>query len=81
MIMISIEKGGKALKRSVKVLFVLGLILTIGGPYFPSFIYNLIYLYNYRTVDFRFENVIPCIRACGIVLSAWGIVIYMKEEK
>lgn len=69
------------MKRSVKVLFVLGLILTIGGPYFPSFIYNLIYLYNYRTVDFRFENVIPCIRACGIVLSAWGISIYMKEEK
>lgn len=65
-------------KRKIIALFVIGLILIVGAPYFPSFIYNIIYSYDMHFMDIRFNNVIPCFRTGGVVLSAWGIAIFLK---
>lgn len=70
----------KKLKISIRLLFILGIILILGAPYFPSFLYSIIYLYDYHFQDFRFVEIIPSIRLCGVVLSAWGIALLLKSK-
>lgn len=59
--------------RKIKLLFILGILLILGAPYFPSCIFQVIYLYDYHFQEIRFENIISSIRTGGIILSAWGI--------
>lgn len=70
----------KKLKVSIRLLFILSIILILGAPYFPSFLYSIIYLYDFRFQEFRTPELIPSIRLCGVVLSAWGIVLLLKSK-
>lgn len=66
-------------KIAIFLLFFFGMILTVGAPYFPSALYQVIYSYSQQFYDIRFINLIPSIRAGGIVLSAWGIALLYKK--
>lgn len=65
--------------RKIKWLFILGILFILGAPYFPSCIFQVIYLYDYHFQDIRFEHIISSIRICGIILSAWGMVLFCKK--
>lgn len=80
----------KAKKGGNYFLFLLGVILIICAPYFPDSIFYAIYGYDQypsllngdtRFAEIRFVNVIPSIRMCGVVLSAWGIVLLCKSDR
>lgn len=74
----------KQRKLIIIVLFLLGILFTIGAPYFPDFMFSVFRvenLYNYKYVDLRFAEVIPSIHLCGLVFMAWGIVLYLKGKK
>ena len=62
------------------ICFVLGLILVAGGAYFPSFIFSVIYSYDYHFQDIRFAGILPGMRMAGIILTAWGIAAYLKKD-
>ncbi|MCR4868998.1 MAG: hypothetical protein K5889_05880 [Lachnospiraceae bacterium] len=70
----------KKKKAFVVFCFILGLILIAGGAYFPSFLYSIIYSFDEHFYDIRFANVIPGFRMAGVVLTAWGIAIYLKKD-
>lgn len=66
--------------RKIKLLFWLGILFVLGAPYFPSFVFSIINLYDYHFQEIRFEHIISSIRMCGVVLSAWGIALLYKKE-
>lgn len=70
----------KKIQISIHLLFILSIILILGAPYVPSFLYSIIRLYDYHFQDFRFTEIIPSIRLCGVVLSAWGIALLLKSK-
>ena len=37
-------------------------------------------LFDYRYWDIRFEQIIPSVRMGGIILSAWGMALLLKNE-
>ena len=65
----------------IQFLFYLSIILIVGAPYFPSIFWNVIYNYDVNFHEIRFTQVIPSIRICGILLSAWGIALLLKSRK
>lgn len=63
-------------KRAIVILFVIGVVLIIGAPFMPSVLFTVIReFYDYHYVDIRFVQLIPSVRACGIILSVWGMVL------
>lgn len=77
----TVGKKGMSMKRKILILilFFLSVVLVLGGPFFPSMVYELIYMYKPQFQDIRFPNIIPCFRVCGLVLSGWGIAIFLKK--
>jgi hypothetical protein len=71
----------KKKKAFVVFCFILGLILAAGGTFFPSFLYRIIYSFDEQFFDIRIANVIPGFRMASVVLTAWGIAIYLKKDK
>lgn len=67
-------------KRNIIILFVLGILMIAGASYIPSMLYQLINVDTDQYWDLRYAQLIPNIRMCGVVLSAWGIAMYMKSE-
>lgn len=67
-------------QRIIKLLFAIGLILILCAPYVPDFIFNVVYKYDTLFSDFRFIEIVPSICMAGIILSTWGIALYVKEK-
>lgn len=68
-------------KRNIKILFVLSIILILGAPFFPNIMYSIIETLHYNFIDYRRVEIISCMRTCGVMLSIWGIVLYLKMDK
>lgn len=66
--------------RCVVILFALGIILVLCAPYVPNLISIAVMKMNYHYHDFRFDEIAPSTRIAGLVLSAWGIVLYCKDK-
>lgn len=66
--------------RKIKLLFWLGILFVLVAPYFPSFLFFIINLYDFHFQEIRFQQIISSIRMCGVVLSAWGIALLYKKE-
>ena len=66
-------------KKIIIALFVLGVVFTLGAPYFPTVVFDVIRLYDYHFQEIRWADVIPSIRTCGIVFSLLGIAILFKK--
>ncbi len=66
--------------RRVVILFTLGIILVLCAPYVPDFFFTTVLKYDQRYYSDRFVEIIPSTRIAGLVLSAWGIVLYCKDK-
>ncbi len=69
-------------KNLIKVLGIVGLLLIFAAPYIPSLFFALLSnIYDYRYTDIRMNEIIPSIRMCGIILSVWAMVLFVKLHK
>ncbi len=68
-------------KKTIKILFVLSIILIVGAPFFPNIMYSIIEMLHYNFIDHRRIEIISCMRTCGVMLSLWGIALYLKMDK
>ncbi len=71
----------KKTKIKIILLFILGLVLTIGAVYVPDACYALINLFEDNYQEIRYQQLIPSIRTGGILLSAWGMILLLKYKK
>lgn len=58
------------------LLFAIGIVLILISPYVPEALFEPTY-----KSSVKLEAVIPAIRTTGILISVYGIVLKMKEEK
>lgn len=65
---------------AIGVLFILSILFTIDAPYLPNAVFEVIYQFDYRTHDLRFESLVPAFNAGGIILAAWGIALLSKNN-
>ena len=66
--------------KRIVILFTLGIILVLCAPYVPNLVFIAVSKMNYHYHDFRFDEIAPSTRTAGLVLSAWGIVLYCKGK-
>lgn len=66
--------------RRVVILFTLGIILVLCAPYVPDLVFIAVSKMDYHYLDFRYDEIVPSTRIAGLVLSAWGIVVYCKDK-
>ena len=62
---------------------VVSIILVLGSAYVPDVFFRILSLplYNeYRYTDIRFLQIIKSIQLCGVLLSVWGIAVFLKKE-
>ena len=70
-------------KKRAIVLMVVSIILVLGSAYVPDVFFRILSLplYNeYRYTDIRFLQIIKSIQLCGVLLSVWGIAVFLKKE-
>lgn len=70
-------------KGLIKILGIVGILLILISPFVPNFIFEMILgsLYKYRYDELRLQQIIPSIRICGIILSMWAMVLFIKPYK
>ena len=62
------------------ILVSLGVLLILGAPYVPDAFFTVILKYDSPYSELRFWEVVPSFQMAGIVLSAFGIVIYKNGK-
>jgi len=62
------------------ILISLGVLLILGAPYIPDIFFTVILKYDSPYSELRFWEVVPSFQMAGIVLSAFGIVIYKNRK-
>lgn len=75
-------------KKSALILtcFALSMILTLGAPFISNSIFDILKSYGvddsaWNYMSYRYEELIPSVRMCGILLSLWGIVQMYEKNK
>lgn len=70
------------IKRIAVILFIIGAVMILGAPYVPSILFEIIRnIYDYHYFDIRILEIIPSIRICGIIISMWGMIFLLKQQK
>lgn len=66
--------------KRIVILFTLGIILVLCAPYVPDLFFRVVLKFDQRYYSTRFDEILPSVRMAGLVLSAWGIVLYCKDK-
>ena len=70
-------------KKRAIVLMVVSIVLVLGSAYVPDVFFRILSLpmyTEYRYTDIRFLQIIKSIQLCGVLLSAWGIAVFLKKD-
>ena len=67
-------------KRTILILFLLGLLLVIAAPYLSDFIFSLQKFFDFSWNELQIMAIIPSIQLGGLILSGWGMILFWKKK-
>ena len=67
-------------KRTILILFLLGLLLAIAAPYLSDFIFSLQKFFDFSWNELQIMAIIHSIQLGGLILSGWGMVLLWKKK-
>lgn len=68
------------MKANYKIFFWIGIVLVVAAPYVSEIIFSFRQFFDFSWNELQMLAIIPSIQLGGIVLSAWGMILFWKKE-